>query len=64
MYDKELARKIHRLLKKKCTNIIKADDVVEAAFTASEMMSMLDLFAEVIKLDIETINVIKITKEG
>lgn len=64
MYDKELAKKVMRLLKKKATTIIKADDLVEAAFTASELLSMLDLLSEVIKLDIETINIIKISKEG
>ena len=60
MYDKELAKKIMKLLKKKATTISKADDLVEAAFTASELLSMLDMLSEVIRLDIETI---KNTKE-
>lgn len=63
MYDKELAGKIMKILKKKAGNIVASKDAFESAITGSEMISMLDLLSEIIGLDIETIKVIKITKE-
>lgn len=64
MYDKELASRIMRILKKKAGNIATSKDVFESAITGSEMVSMLDLLSEVIGLDIETIKIISIKKEG
>lgn len=64
MYDKELAGKIMKILKKKAGSIAASKDVFESAITGSEMISMLDLLSEIIGLDTETIKVIKITKEG
>lgn len=64
MYDKELAGRIMKILKKKAWNIAASKDVFESAITGSEMISMLDLLSEIIGVDIETIKVIKITKEG
>lgn len=64
MYDKELAGRIMKILKKKAGNIAASKDFFESAITGTEMISMLDLLSEVIGLDIETIKVIKITKEG
>ena len=64
MYDKTLARHVFRVLKKKAKHIMQSKDPFDSAITATEMYSLLDLFADVIKLDcIETIN-INITKEG
>lgn len=64
MYDKELAGKIMKILKKKAGSIAASKDAFESAITGSEMISMLDLLSEIIGLDIETIKLIKITKEG
>lgn len=64
MYDKELAGRIMKVLKKKAGAIATSKDSFESAITGTEMISMLDLLGEVIGLDIETIKVIKITKEG
>lgn len=65
MYDKELALRVFRILRKKALNIANSKDQLEAAFTATEIVSMLDLFAEIIKLDdTKTINIISIKKEG
>lgn len=65
MYDKMLALRIYKILKKKAKYITEIKDPFEQAITASEMISMLDLFAEAVKLDIdETINIISIKKEG
>lgn len=64
MYDKELASRIMKILKKKAGNIATSKDAFESAITGTEMISMLDLLSEVIGLDIETIKLIKITKEG
>lgn len=58
MYDKTLARHVFRVLKKKTDQIMQSRDPFESCITATEMFSLLDLFAEVIKLDdIETINI-------
>lgn len=65
MYDKELALRVFRIIRKKAESIRTSKDTLEAAFTATEMLSMLDLFAEIIKLDdTKTINIISIKKEG
>lgn len=65
MYDKELAARVFKIMKKKATNISKSNDALESAFMGTEMVSMLELFAEIIKLeDTRTINIIKISKEG
>lgn len=65
MYDKELAGRIMKILKKKARSVANSDnDPLESAFTGTEMLSMLDLLSEVIGLDIETIKIISIKKEG
>lgn len=65
MYDKELAARVFKIMKKKAMNISKSNDALESAFMGTELVSMLELFAEIIKLeDTRTINIIKITKEG
>ena len=64
MYDKVLAGRIMKILKKKAGSVATSKDSFESAITGTEMISMLDLLSEVIGLDIETIKVIKITKEG
>lgn len=64
MYDKDLAARIMRILKKKAGSIATSKDSFESAITGSEMISMLDLLSEVIGLDIETIKIISIKKEG
>lgn len=64
MYDKDLAARIMKILKKKAGSIATSKDVFESAITGSEMISMLDLLSEVIGLDIETIKIISIKKEG
>lgn len=64
MYDKELAARIMKILKKKAGSIAASKDAFESAIIGTEMISMLDLLSEVIGLDIDTIKVIKITKEG
>ena len=57
MYDKLLARRIFKLLKKKTATIMQSRDPFESAIIASEIFSMLDLFAETVKLDeIDVIN--------
>ena len=53
-----------KILKKKAGSIATSKDSFESAITGTEMISMLDLLSEVIGLDIDTIKVIKITKEG
>ena len=60
MYDKELASRIM----KKAGSIASSKDSFESAITGTEMISMLDLLSEVIGLDIETIKIISIKKEG
>lgn len=62
MYDKELAGRIMKILKKKAGSIATSKDSFESAITGSEMISMLDLFSEVIGLDIETINIISVKR--
>lgn len=58
MYDKVLARRIFKLLKKKAVVIMQSRDPFESAIVASEIFSMLDLFAETVKLDeIDVINI-------
>ena len=58
MYEKALAQKVYKLLQKKVMIIEETDDIFEAGAVASEMGSLLELFAEVIKLnEIETINI-------
>ena len=64
MFDKVLAARIMKILKKKAGSVATSKDSFESAITGSEMVSMLDLLSEVIGLDIDTIKVIKITKEG
>ena len=65
MYDKELAARVFKIMKKKAINISKSNDALESAFMGTELVSMLELFAEIIKLeDTRTINIIKISKEG
>lgn len=65
MYDKELAARVFKIIKKKAMNISKSNDALESAFMGTELVSMLELFAEIIKLeDTRTINIIKISKEG
>ena len=64
MYDKVLAGRIMKILKKKAGNIVASKDFFESAITGTEMISMLDLLSEVIGLDIETIKIISIKKEG
>lgn len=65
MYDKELAARVFKIMKKKAMNISKSNDALESAFMGTELVSMLELFAEIIKLeDTRTINIIKISKEG
>ena len=64
MYDKELAGRIMKILKKKAGSVATSKDSFESAITGSEMVSMLDLLSEVIGLDIETIKIISIKKEG
>ena len=65
MYDKELAARVFKIMKKKAMNISKSNDALESAFMGTELVSMLELFSEIIKLeDTRTINIIKITKEG
>ena len=62
MYDKELAGRIMKILKKKAGSIATSKDSFESAITGSEMISMLDLLSEVIGLDIETINIISVKR--
>lgn len=64
MFDKILAARIMKILKKKAGSIAASKDVFESAITGTEMISMLDLLSEVIGLDIETIKIISIKKEG
>ena len=64
MYNKELAARIIKILKKKAGSIATSNDSFESAMTGSEIVSMLDLLSEVIGLDIETIKIISIKKEG
>lgn len=65
MYDKELAARVFKIMKKKAMNISNSNDALESAFMGTELVSMLELFSEIIKLeDTKTINIIKITKEG
>lgn len=64
MYDKELAGRIMKILKKKAGSIATSKDSFESVVTGAEMISMLDLLSEVIGLDIETIKIISIKKEG
>ena len=64
MYDKVLAGRIMKILKKKAGNIVASKDSFESAITGTEMISMLDLLSEVIGLDIETIKIKNIKKEG
>ena len=62
MYDKELAGRIMKILKKKAGSIATSKDSFESAITGTEMISMLDLLSEVIGLDIETINIISVKR--
>ena len=62
MYDKELAGRIMKILKKKAGSIATSKDSFESAITRTEMISMLDLLSEVIGLDKETINIISVKR--
>ena len=62
MYDKELAGRIIKILKKKAGSIATSKDSFESAITRTEMISMLDLLSEVIGLDKETINIISVKR--
>lgn len=64
MYDKELAGRIMKILKKKAGSIATSKDSFESAITGTEMISMLNFLSEVIGLDMETIKIISIKKEG
>lgn len=63
MYDKELAGRIMKILKKKAGSIATSKDSFESAITGTEMISMLNFLSEVIGLDMETIKIISIKKE-
>lgn len=63
MYDKELAGRIMKILKKKAGSIATSKDSFESAITGTEIFSMLNLLSEVIGLDIETLKIISIKKE-
>lgn len=58
MYDKILARRVRKLITRRILELTQCDDITDVNVQATNLLSLLDMFYDIIKLnDIETINI-------